>query len=191
MPRTGRPKTTLIPKCLDCGVLLDNTNWPKAYQKSSQYVCKNCAYLRKKKYYHKQNMLGIETSYTRHYYKHREQILAWAKAYGQRPEVKVHKREYTSSYQARLKRQIIEHYAGNPPSCQCCGESIYEFLTIDHINGQGRQKRKELGINSSIGYYSWIIHNNYPDDLQVLCWNCNCGRNTRPDKICPHKVSQN
>ena len=31
------------------------------------------------------------------------------------------------------KERIIEAYGGK---CECCGESIFEFLTIDHRNGR-------------------------------------------------------
>ena len=39
--------------------------------------------------------------------------------------------------------QVLSHYS---PSlkCQCCGENHYEFLTIDHINGDGAKHRREI-----------------------------------------------
>lgn len=78
------------------------------------------------------------------------------------------------------RKQVIEHY-GN--KCNCCGESIYEFLTIDHVNGGGSQHRK---IISSQALPNFIIKNNYPLDFQVLCYNCNCGKSNK--QLCPHKT---
>lgn len=46
--------------------------------------------------------------------------------------------------------------------------------------------RKKLGGNSG-RFYEWIIRNNFPKDLQILCWNCNMGKNVNKG-VCPHKV---
>lgn len=33
--------------------------------------------------------------------------------------------------------------------------------------------------------YRWAILNGFPDELQLLCFNCNCGRQ-RNGGVCPH-----
>ena len=66
-----------------------------------------------------------------------------------------------------LRRNAIEAYGG---ACACCQETTYEFLTIDHINGGGRQHRISLNGN----FYRWLNRNNFPGGFQVLCYNCNC-----------------
>jgi len=94
-------------------------------------------------------------------------------------------RERDRRMRARLwefKTQVIYHYGGK---CACCGESQVEFLTIDHINGGGEVERKRLG-KTGARYYQWIISNNFPSNLQLLCWNCNCARQLYGG-ICPHK----
>ena len=59
--------------------------------------------------------------------------------------------------------------------CNYCNETNIDKLSIDHINGGGRQHLKQIGINKC-GHtlYNWLIQNNYPNDppLQVLCHNC-------------------
>lgn len=75
---------------------------------------------------------------------------------------------------------VIRHYGGK---CSCCGEDNPGFLTIDHKNGCGTKKRKLHGVG--LRFYRWIIKNGYPDDLQILCYNCNCGRELNGG-ICPH-----
>lgn len=84
----------------------------------------------------------------------------------------------------RAKERVIGHYGG---MCACCGETDLRFLTLDHKDGGGRRVRKEIG-NMARGsrYYRWLHTNNYPEDLQVLCFNCNCGRQVNGG-VCPHK----
>ena len=80
------------------------------------------------------------------------------------------------------KSLILEHY-GN--ECTCCGEKRKEFLAIDHINGGGTQHNKELH-NQGTYLYAWIIKNNYPKDLQILCHNCNMAIGLYG--YCPHQI---
>ena len=90
-------------------------------------------------------------------------------------------------YRLKIKTQIMQHY-GN--KCNCCGEDTFEFLSIDHINDDGSKHRKEISpkyhhhIPNTV-IYRWIIKNNYPDDFQILCFNCNTAKHYH--KICPHK----
>ena len=83
---------------------------------------------------------------------------------------------------AAIKKKVMDHYGGK---CACCGEDNIVFLSIDHINGGGDKHRREIGSGGS-RLYRWIITNNYPDDLQVLCFNCNQGRAVNGG-ICPHQ----
>ena len=84
------------------------------------------------------------------------------------------------------KMIVYQHYSRGVPQCACCGELIYEFLTIDHIIS-----RKNIHHDKSfIGHklYRWLINNNFPDGFQVLCCNCNFARGRRDgDGICPHQ----
>ena len=89
----------------------------------------------------------------------------------------------TKKYTQKLRMIVINHYCDNDPKCACCGECILGFLTIDHIKQDGYKHRKSLGGNAQ-KLYLWIIKNNFPDDFQILCMNCNWGR--RYTGICPH-----
>lgn len=67
----------------------------------------------------------------------------------------------------RNERQIcIEAYGGK---CACCGESRYEFLCIDHMNGNGNKHRQQVGNKIC----RWLIAQNFPTGFRVLCHNCN------------------
>lgn len=80
------------------------------------------------------------------------------------------------------KQTVINYYGGK---CSCCGESVLQFLAIDHINGNGNEERKRIKKAGS-GFYKWLIDSNFPEGYQVLCHNCNMGRHLNGG-ICPHK----
>lgn len=79
-----------------------------------------------------------------------------------------------------LKARVIAHY-GN--KCSCCGESLFEFLSIEHKDGGGTKHRKELGGGSAV--YRWIVRHDFPDNYTVLCFNCNCSKGF--NGYCPHE----
>ena len=84
-------------------------------------------------------------------------------------------------YNDKCRKTVIEHYGGK---CECCGETIYQFLTIDHINNNGCKHRKEVGQGRN--FMVWLIKHSFPKEFRVLCFNCNCGRSINGG-ICPHK----
>lgn len=90
-----------------------------------------------------------------------------------------HKKRYYE-----LKDEAFNRYGGY--ICNCCGEDEHDFLTIDHIDGNGNKHRKEIK-GSIRSFYGWLKKNNYPNGFQVLCMNCNWGRYKNKDGICPHK----
>ena len=80
-----------------------------------------------------------------------------------------------SEYYLRIKQEVMNSYGGQLCSiCGACGETQPLFLTIDHINGGGTQDRAfgKIGVS----FYRELIQTGYPKgDLQLLCYNCNCG----------------
>lgn len=84
-----------------------------------------------------------------------------------------------------LRDRVYATYGGY--LCKCCGETIRQFLSLDHINNDGNKHRKEIG-SRSLQLYRWIVANNFPPTFQVLCLNCNIGR-ARNGGVCPHKMS--
>lgn len=82
----------------------------------------------------------------------------------------------------RRRRLCLDWYGRE---CACCGEDIYEFLVIDHINGGGNKHRKEvLGAGNTGSIYHWLIKNIFPDGFQTLCHNCNMAKGSYG--FCPH-----
>jgi len=79
-----------------------------------------------------------------------------------------------------MRLMVMEAYGG--ARCACCGETTYEFLTIDHIDNDGAAHRAAIGTH----LYRWLIEHDYPDGFQVLCMNCNWGKNQNGG-VCPHR----
>jgi hypothetical protein len=73
-------------------------------------------------------------------------------------------------------------------SCACCGEVQKMFLTIDHKNNDGCSERKRLGGKEPYRTLVDAIKVYNPAKYQVLCFNCNLGRNLN-NGICPHQGS--
>ena len=85
----------------------------------------------------------------------------------------------------KLKEELLKHY-GN--KCNCCGETIIQFLTLEHVEGNGNIHRKKL-FKYNVGgvhMYRWLKKNNFPPGYSVLCMNCNWAK--RISKICPHEL---
>ncbi len=81
---------------------------------------------------------------------------------------------------ARENREmVLNKYGGK---CNCCGIADYEFLALDHVNNDGKEHRKKVASGDIV---RWIMKNNYPASIQVLCHNCNMAKAFY--KICPHK----
>lgn len=80
----------------------------------------------------------------------------------------------------KLRVEVFEAYGG--AVCCCCGEEGYEFLTIDHVEGNGADHRRVIG-NKEI--YHWLKKNNYPEGFRVLCMNCNFALGYHG--YCPHR----
>lgn len=82
----------------------------------------------------------------------------------------------------KLKKDVITAYGGK---CECCGETRIEFLTIDHVNGDGAEHRRKYRGN----IYRWYRIHGYPTGFQVLCMNCNLSKGLYG--YCPHQKESN
>lgn len=130
--------------------------------------------------YHKQyyeiNKIRINAQSKAYERAHKEQRNATQKRYDE--SHREERKEYHTRYVRAIKQTVLDHYGNR---CACCNETLYEFLTIDHINGGGCEHRKKIHSN----IYKWLIDNNYPEGFQVLCMNCNFSRGKYG--YCPHK----
>lgn len=77
-------------------------------------------------------------------------------------------------YRNGNREAAFSHYGR---ACACCGAT--ENLTIDHINGDGSQHRRELYGDSQRGstrFYIWLIKQGFPPGYQTLCHPCNASK---------------
>jgi hypothetical protein len=88
-----------------------------------------------------------------------------------------------------IKLRVFKAYSGGDIKCYCCGETIIEMLTLDHIEGGGNAHRVSLGGRKDWGghnLYRWLAGQKFPPGYRVACFNCNYGRSLN-NGICPHK----
>lgn len=96
---------------------------------------------------------------------------------------KERRREHARNHNNKVKRRVMDAYGG---VCQCCGESMLEFLTLDHINNDGNEHRKTLkGFGAGTALYRLLEKQGWPEGFQTLCMNCNWARHWN-NGICPH-----
>lgn len=143
----------------------------------SSKSCLECGNIFKPKSSNQKYCVDCRVSVTRRWYsergKKRRLDPAWTKQDSQQQK----------AYRARLKGAAFEAYGG--PVCACCGESHIGFLTIDHIDNDGAEHRRQTG-GKARKLYRWLKANDYPGGFQVLCYNCNCGKSNNGG-VCPHK----
>ena len=85
--------------------------------------------------------------------------------------------------------QQAKVFAGYGNKCACCGEADSRFFTVDHVHNDGKKHRKKVGVGGNY-IYTWIVKNNFPTSMQILCWNCNLGK-SKHGGVCPHKIARN
>ena len=94
-----------------------------------------------------------------------------------------YKQKYTETsqkYYKNLRIEVLTVYGNGYLHCMCCGETQYEFLSLDHINGGGNKHRREVGGK----IFNKLKQQNFPPGYQTLCHNCNQAKGHYG--ICPH-----
>ena len=86
---------------------------------------------------------------------------------------------YSKNWHDKVREECLVAY-GN--KCSCCGESESVFLTIDHINNDGQEHRKTF----TGPIHRILKEQGFPDDYQILCWNCQWGKRMGN---CPHNIN--
>lgn len=96
------------------------------------------------------------------------------------PKYKENKREYQRGLTNKFKHMFLEMYR---KACSCCGESLFDFLTIEHKQGQQKSTRR-----TGLVAYRDAVKEYRPDLYDVLCWNCNCAKGKLG--YCPHNIPE-
>lgn len=81
----------------------------------------------------------------------------------------------------KLRSAMVQAYGG---ACSCCRETELQFLTLEHIKGDGKLHRALVGEGAPV--WRDLKRQGWPKDgFTILCWNCHMS--TRNGRACPHK----
>jgi len=105
--------------------------------------------------------------------------------YDQDPETaRRQSRESQARMRAQRRAELVEAYGGRC-ACPRCPETNQAFLTLEHVNGDGKAHRLKVGSHT----YADLRRQGFPKDgYTLLCWNCNAA--TRFGRPCPHMTSE-
>lgn len=86
-------------------------------------------------------------------------------------------------YRHELRKQVLVGYGHK---CKCCGESRWQFLAVDHVDGGAGSKQKRYAKGETgQALHLKILRENFPDRYRLLCHNCNQARGYYGR--CPHE----
>lgn len=153
--------------------------------------CKKC-----NKEYNKKNKDRAKLQNHLRYLKNKKQIIERSSEYAAKNKDKCS--AWAKKTRNKLKHEVFSYYCQGDPKCYC-GETDLSLLVIDHINGGGNKHRREIGVSGGYVFYQWIKKNNFPDEFQVLCYNCNFKKKNQECKsknptkrqqqsVCRHKL---
>jgi hypothetical protein len=162
-----------------------------------KYICRTCdAAIHRARYYTEAETLKARSKANRDRARRDHLCLSCYKPIGERQGRKYceacarvatrHQRDRRD----RMRDACIAAYGG--AACVCCKETEPKFLTLDHTNNNGSAHRRticeELNLKriGSFAFYRALVKAGFPPGLQVMCFNCNLGRQ-RNGGICPHK----
>ena len=83
----------------------------------------------------------IELSNTPHYWTHHEEEIERHHKWHHNKGGKGVYSKTNKEGKINARKIVIDHYSNGKNCCACCNEKIYEFLTIDHLNGGGTKHR--------------------------------------------------
>lgn len=154
-------------QCTKCGQIKDESEFYRQYGRRIAQ-CKACRSAIDKDRYHTRYKTNPE---------YKKRVSAYQKEWHILNYERDKKRIAKTHKDQRLL--CIEVYGGK---CACCGESRYEFLSIDHIKGGGEKHRREV---AGMKISRWLVKNNFPEGFRVLCHNCN--QSLGHYGYCPHE----
>lgn len=168
-------------KCSDCLLILAISEFSTrtSNKKSRSYpmtICKKCDAKRKRELRAKRKDAGVCVRCGKVQYKSRLCVACY---------------DYEAVRQKRkdqrLRDLILSSYGGK---CACCEEAEPGFLTVDHVNNDGNIHRRHLKLScGGTPFYTWIVRNKFPKDLQLLCWNCNESKRINKGE-CVHRTKK-
>lgn len=84
----------------------------------------------------------------------------------------------------QIRHEMYKQYGGE--FCANCGETLFEALTLDHINGCPKEER----CCSTMRAFRKLKAQGWPLGFQVLCYNCNFLKFAHPDLLAAYAQSK-
>lgn len=132
------------------------------------------------KIYYQKNKERIKNYYTKRYYDNLEEQRKRCREYYSKNKEKCKARH--GEYIRSTRKEMILAYGGK---CTCCGENRYPFLTLEHVNKNGREERSLYGGCEAIRLR--LKRLGWPKvGYTLLCMNCNWATRFK-NSMCPHK----
>ncbi len=91
------------------------------------------------------------------------------------------KKEYYEVLKVYSKRKKF-----SKPTCVCCLNTDWKFLVFDHIKNRPKSHKGISGVSMA----RKLKNDNYPSGIQILCHNCNTGKEIFGGVRCPHHLSK-
>lgn len=140
---------------------------------------KEIEHMRSKTYY-EQNKEAILARRRENYAANREERRKYQREWSRANKEKVkgyiskytleQKRRWNINGRRKVKLEVIEAYGGR---CVCCGEDRFMVLQMHHVNGDGAEHRREIGLPGGYVFYSWLKKQGFPKEgYELLCCNC-------------------
>lgn len=145
-------------------------NRERSLSTSKKWQLENQEYVReyRKKYWQKRKA-ELSEYFKQYYQDNKEWMIEYAKEWykGKRNHVSMYRKERN----LKIKLNTLTHYGNGKCACVKCGENRLACLSLDHIDGNGAEHRREIG-RTAIALYFWLIKNDFPEGYQTLCMNC-------------------
>lgn len=160
------------PKCRDCGI----EQMKKSKNKGDQ-PCRRCGdaqILNRENYgnickecYNKEHAQFQSSHREQYYAKNRDKHIEYLRK-RMRDNPELVRSQSNASYH-KVRFEVLSHYSPDLCCVKCGFNGHISALSIDHINGDGADHRRQLGGSNM---YRWIKNNDFPNTFQVLCMNC-------------------
>ena len=149
----------MMSNCKVCRTPLTEKNWQPARRAAKSYICRPCF-----------------NTYKEEWFRRKEHL----------PKLHIKWNARNRARIADLRHEVLLKIGR---ICVCCSESNPVFLTVDHIQNDGRRHRAAFSGNTVALYNSILKATDARERFRTLCYNCNCGRH-RNGGICPHVQSR-
>lgn len=179
MKDDGNPQRSLMMEtrlCKKCGATKPLDEFSPTSHQTRRHECRTCNNARQLRWYYDRR--EQRQAIGRQYY------AEIGKIHRLKPEIAARMKVTKKAFSERA-REAAYALLGN--QCNCCGERNHIFLTLDHIHRDGAHYRKNTPSHGGAHLHRRILKGDFQGVFQLLCFNCNLGRERNASGMCPHQ----